>query len=219
MAINAAVLWDMDGVLVDTGELHYQSWVGTLHEYGLQFPRETFRRTFGMNNRAIVNLMFNQVPSEEFLARISNKKESWFRQSALGNVQPLPGVVDWIRQLQAWGFHQAVASSAPMENVTTLMAEMKLDQLISTMVSGSDIAGKPDPAVFLKAAGILGVPPDRCVVIEDSVAGLQAANAAGMACIAVLTTNPAEQLQSADIIAQDLTALPVSTVKQLLNIP
>ena len=105
-----------------------------------------------------------------------------------------------------------------MENVTVLMAEIKLDQLISTLVSGSDIPGKPDPAVFLKAAQILGVPPDRCVVIEDSIAGLQAANAAGMACIAVLTTNPAELLQTADIIAQDLTAIPVTTVKQLLNI-
>ncbi len=216
--MNAAVLWDMDGVLVDTGELHYQSWVGTLHEYGLHFSRETFRRTFGMNNRALVNLVFNQIPSEEFLAKISDTKESLFRRSAHGNVQPLPGVVDWILQLQAWGFQQAVASSAPMENVTVLMAEIKLDQLISTLVSGSDIPGKPDPAVFLKAAQILGVPPDRCVVIEDSIAGLQAANAAGMACIAVLTTNPAELLQTADIIAQDLTAIPVTTVKQLLNI-
>lgn len=216
--MNAAVLWDMDGVLVDTGELHYQSWVGTLREYGLQFSRETFRRTFGMNNRAIVNLLFNQLPSEEFLAKISNAKESLFRRSAHGSVHPLPGVVDWIEQLQAWGFLQAVASSAPIENVTTLMAEMNLDRLIPTMVSGSDIPGKPDPAVFLKAAHILGVPPDRCVVIEDSVAGLQAANAAGMACIAVLTTNPPELLQTADIIVQDLTEIPVTTVRRLLHI-
>ena len=208
----------MDGVLVDSGEFHYQSWVGTFAGFGTYFSRETFRKTFGMNNRTSLTIVYDRPPSEEFLAEVTDLKEGWFRRAIKGQLQPLPGVMDWITQLKDMGFRQAVASSAPMENVIAVMRELNLDNVFDGMISGYDIPGKPDPGIFLKAAKMVGIPPVNCVVIEDSIAGVQAARNAGMPCIAVLTTNPAEAVQTADIITPDLSHLPVNTVRQLLKI-
>ena len=91
-------LWDMDGVLVDTGEFHYQSWVEVLPDYGLQFSREFFRETFGMNNRGILSLLLGEKLTPELLAEISQRKEEHFRDAVRGQVRPLPGVVDWLER-------------------------------------------------------------------------------------------------------------------------
>jgi len=212
------VLWDMDGVLVDTGELHLQSWSETLKEYGLEFKREFFVSTFGMNNTGILTLVFGHKPEPELLAEIGDKKEAWFRKAILGKAQPMAGVVAWLEQLKAWGFHQTVASSAPMANILAVINELKLGSYFDTLVSASAMPGKPDPAVFLESARQIGVEPAQCVVIEDAIPGVQAAISAGMKCIAVLTTNPASALSEADVIAERLDRLPVETVCQLLNL-
>jgi HAD superfamily hydrolase (TIGR01509 family) len=215
---NYGVLWDMDGVLVDTGELHFQSWVETLKEYGFEFSREFFVSTFGMNNAGILTRVFGRKPEPELLAEIGDKKEAWFRNAIKGKAQPMAGVVAWLEQLKAWGFRQAVASSAPMANVLAVIDELKLGPYFDALVSASAMPGKPDPAVFLESARRIGVEPARCVVVEDAIAGVQAAKCAGMKCIAVLTTNPASALSEADVIAERLNLLPVETVSQLLNL-
>ncbi len=215
---NYGVLWDMDGVLVDTGELHFQSWVGTLKEYGLEFSREFFVSTFGMNNASILALVFGRKPEPELLAEIGDKKEAWFRNTLKGKAQPMAGVVSWLEQLKVLGFRQAVASSAPMANVLAVIDELKLDPYFDALVSASTMPGKPDPAVFLESARRIGVEPARCVVVEDAIPGVQAAKGAGMKCIAVLTTNPASALSEADVITERLDLLPVETVRQLLNL-
>jgi beta-phosphoglucomutase family hydrolase len=211
-----SALWDMDGVLVDTGEFHYQSWVDVLPDYGLEFSREFFRQTFGMNNRGILSLLLGEKLTPELLAEISRRKEESFREAVRGQVQPLPGVVDWLERLRAQGFRQAVASSAPSANIDTLVDELGLRAYFGALVSGVDLPGKPEPALFLKVASLLDVPPARCVVFEDAMAGVEAAKRAGMACVAVTTTNPAEALQAADIVVESLDALPENAVSQLL---
>jgi HAD superfamily hydrolase (TIGR01509 family) len=216
MTFNAGVLWDMDGVLVDTGDLHYQSWAGTLAGYRIPFSSDLFRRTFGMNNAGILEIVTGQKPSPELLAEISDRKESLFRASMHGKVKPMPGVVDWLRQLQAWGVGQAVASSAPPENIEAMVDELGIRPYFSVLFSGYDLPGKPDPATFLHAAHQLGVSPERCLVVEDAIPGVQAAKRAGMACIAVLTTNPREVLSQADIITDTLDHLPVDTIWRLI---
>ena len=215
---NYGVLWDMDGVLVDTGELHLQSWSETLKEYGIEFKREFFVSTFGMNNTSILTLVFGYKPAPGLLAEIGDKKEAWFRKAIQGRAQPMAGVVAWLEQLKGWGFRQAVASSAPMANVLALVNELKLGPYFDTLVSASTMPGKPDPAVFLESARRIGVEPASCVVIEDAIPGVQAAKNAGMKCIAVLTTNPASALADADIIGERLDLLPVGTVRKLLNL-
>jgi len=209
------VLWDMDGVLVDTGEFHYQSWTAVLPDYGIEFSREFFRDTFGMNNTGILSLLLGEELTPELLDEIGERKEQWFREVIQGQARPLPGVLDWLQRLKEAGFRQGVASSAPPANIDTLVDGLGLRDYFGVRVSGVDLPGKPEPTLFLKAARLLNVPPERCVVVEDAVAGVEAAKRAGMKCIAVTTTNPAEALEAADIVVERLDALAADAFRRL----
>jgi beta-phosphoglucomutase family hydrolase len=202
-----AILWDMDGVLVNTGEYHYAAWKKTFDELAVPFSRDQFRATFGMNNTGILEIIYGtKLPSEEE-GQISERKESLFREAVKGNAKLLPGVEDALKNFSAGNFKQAIASSAPPKNIKVLVQELRIGKYFDAIVSGYDIPGKPDPAVFLKAARQLGVDPEHCTVIEDAVAGVEAAKNAGMKCIAVTTTNTAEALSKADLILDSLVEL------------
>lgn len=211
------VLWDMDGVLVDTGEFHYHAWVGVLSEYAIPFSRQFFRDTFGMNNAGVLSILLGDRLTPTLLDEISSRKEWLFREAARGHAQPLPGVRAWLETLQADGFRQGIASSAPPANIDVLVDGLGLRARFDAIVSGFDLPGKPDPTLFLEVARRLGVPPERCIVVEDAVAGVEAAKRAGMKCIAVTTTNPAEALAAGDIVVERLDALPLDTFHRLLE--
>jgi len=198
------VLWDMDGVLVDTGEFHFQSWQGVLAEAGIAFDRERFRQTFGMNNLDMITTLLGRQPEEAFVQEMGDRKEHLFRQSIAGRARLLAGAGNWLAWLQAQGASQAIASSAPCENIDALVDELDIRPYFVEIVSGTGMPGKPNPAVFLTAARLLGLPPEKCLVIEDSIAGVTAAKRAGMRCLAVTTTNPAKALQQADWILEGL---------------
>jgi len=212
---NQGVLWDMDGVLVDTGELHFQAWSETLSEHGIPFNWEQFRATFGMNNMGILSVLLGRTPAPELLAEISDRKEERFRQAVRGRAQLLPGVLGWLERLAATGVRQAIASSAPLANIDALVDELGVRAHFQAVVSGFDLPGKPDPAVFLRAGSLIDVPPERCVVVEDAVAGVEAAKRAGMRVIAVTNTNPAGALKAADLVVERLDALREDAFERL----
>jgi beta-phosphoglucomutase len=216
MKATYGVLWDMDGVLVSTGEFHYQAWTKTLSARGISFSQEQFRTTFGMNNTGILQLVLGENPDPDYIAEISDDKEQAFREAIRGQVRPMPGAQEWLRRLQGWGIRQAIASSAPPANIQTLVNELGIGPYFDALVSGADLPGKPDPAVFLEAARQIGVAPEGCVVVEDAIAGVQAAKRAQMQCIAVTTTNPAHELKDADVVVQRLDALPEAAFRSLL---
>ncbi|MBN1259192.1 MAG: HAD family phosphatase [Anaerolineae bacterium] len=213
------VLWDMDGVLVDTGPFHYTAWRCTLENYGISLDRELFRHAFGMNNLATLTHFLGRRPSPEVLAEISDAKEQLFRQSIQGQVTPLPGVIRWLQQLQSHAVRQAVASSAPWPNIDALLDTLALRSYFNAVVSGADMPGKPNPSVFLEAARQLHVMPEHCIVIEDSIAGIEAARRAGMKTIAVTTTHAADRLGQADVIVESLNDLPAEVFECLLASP
>ena len=214
-----AVLWDMDGVLVDTGDFHFQSWKETFDELDISFTREEFRKTFGMNNAGILEWVFGRKPEPEEVSRISDKKESLFRELVKGKAEPLPGVLTWLKQFQDLGLKQAITSSAPPENIEVLVAELKIKDYFNEIVSGFDLPGKPNPDVFLKAADTLHIEPKNCIVVEDAIAGVQGAKRAGMCCIAVTTTNPARALEQADFIFDDLGKMSEEDFSSLMAMP
>jgi beta-phosphoglucomutase family hydrolase len=201
---NYAVLWDMDGVLVDTGNYHYNAWKKTFDDLDVPFDKEDFRKTFGMNNTGILEWVFGRKPKAEEVSQISEKKESLFRDLVKGKAELLPGVLTWLGQFQAWEFKQAITSSAPPENIEFLVVELKIKEFFDEIVSGFDLPGKPNPDVFLNAADSLHINPDNCIIIEDAIAGVEGAKRAGMKCIAVTTTNPAGKLAQADIVVDHL---------------
>lgn len=214
---NYAVLWDMDGVLVDTGAFHYESWKETFDELNVPFDKEDFRKTFGMNNAGILEQITGRKPSPEEVSQVSHKKESLFRDLAKGKVKLLPGIADWLEQFRAWEFKQAITSSAPPANIEFLVDELKIREFFDEIVSGFDLPGKPNPDTYLKAAGALRIDPEDCIVIEDAIAGVEGAKRAGMKCIAVTTTNPADQLAKADLVIEYLEKMDRKDFKSLLS--
>ena len=207
-----AVLWDLDGVLADTGQLHFETWKLALDELGLPFDWETFGKIFGRNNASSLELLLGHPAPAELVTRIDQVKEGAFRQLAPGQVMRIPGALEWLEEFQRRGLPQAVASSAPLENIDLLVDLLGIRGYFAQLVSGHDMAGKPDPAVFLEAARRLSQPPATCLVIEDSPAGIRAAARAGMRCVALATTHPASKLGQAQIILQGLDGVAVEGV-------
>ncbi len=197
-----AVLWDLDGTLVDTKEFHYQSWKLALPEFGFAFPADRFQRSFGMNNAGVLEVFLGRPVEPELVQAIGERKEILFRDLLHGNVQALPGVQDWLERLRRWGARQAVATSAPPANIDIMLGELGITGYFDAIVSGYALPSKPDPAVFLQAAKRVDVTPPSCIVMEDATAGVEAARRAGMRCVAVASTNPVEALHAADLVVE-----------------
>jgi len=214
-----AVLWDMDGVLADTEPFHWQAWQRLSQEMGFPMSYDDFRRTFGWRNPELLQDLCGPGVSEAWLVATADRKEALYREAVRGHVASLPGVLELLQALQAAGFLQAVASAGPRENVDLILADLGIRGYFGVVLSGHDVErGKPDPQVFLRAAERLGVAPSRCVVIEDAVLGVRAARGAGMACLAVASTHPAEALAEADQVVASLAQVAVGQVRRLLSI-
>ena len=211
-----AVLWDMDGVISDTGEIHFQAWQHVFTPLGIEFTRDNFRHIFGMNNTTALSLIFDPGTEMGKIHQIDLEKEAKFRELAQGSLQLLPGVKTWLMYFKQAGIHQAIASSAPQQNIDVILEELKIRTYFDTVVSGAQIPGKPNPDVFLAAAQAFGAPPSSCVVVEDSVAGIEAANRAGMKCIAITTTSPAAILQGASLVLHSLEDLAPDQIESRL---
>jgi len=199
-----ALLWDMDGVLVDTTDIHFWSWSIALQEHGWNLSHQDFLKTFGMNNRATLHQLFGPL-SDKLIETIIDRKEILFRQNLNGQVKIYPGVIDWLEFARKNGVFCAIASSAPPENITAILEHFKLAPYFSVLVSASALPSKPDPVVFLKAAKRLKMAPQSCLVVEDAPSGALAANRAGMHCLVVLTTRTKPEFPPVDLIMDRLS--------------
>jgi len=214
---HAAILWDMDGVLVDTWKLHSQTWLQAFYEYKVPLDENQIHSTFGMNSLNALQLLLGDQYQQDFLIEVIDRKEALFHEVAREGLEPLPGVTRWLDQFRAQGIRQAVASSAPPDNIDIVVDTLGIRAFFDALVSGVDLPGKPHPDVFLKAARLMGVTPDHCLVIEDAVHGVHGAHRAGMKCIAVTTTTPAEVLREADLVLADLSELSEAHLVELFG--
>ncbi|HST05264.1 MAG TPA: HAD family phosphatase [Chloroflexia bacterium] len=216
---NKAVVWDLDGVLVDSGEAHKASWVAMAREWDIPYdPEKDFPATFGRHNTDIINLLWG-VTDANVIQQMADCKEGYFRHSAT-NLRPAPGAVDLVDALKAAGWKQAIGSSAPLKNITVLLQAMGLTEKMDAIASGDDVSkGKPDPEVFLVAFRKLSIEPAHGVVIEDAPAGVRAGKSAGAACIGIANSQDETVLKEAgaDLVVHDLTALSVDTLDSLIG--
>jgi len=209
------IIWDMDGVLVDTAEQHFQAWRRLWNEVGVPFSYESFQKTFGWCNEEIIPYILGHPVSLDELAYLSARKESYYRD-CVRNLKPAPGALSLLADLAAAGCRQAIGSSAPRANVELILELLRLAPYFSAVVTNNDVQrGKPDPQVFQVAAERLGLPPERCLVLEDAPAGVAAAKAIGMRAIGVTTTHPAISLSQADKVVGSLTELSAADVLAL----
>jgi beta-phosphoglucomutase len=210
-----AVIWDLDGVIIDSANEHRLAWQRLAREEGLPLSDADFWATFGQRNDEIIATLWGTVPAEQVQAW-SRRKEAYFRELIRERAQALPGALELMSGLHAAGIAQALASSTPPENIALISEVLGLKRYLQILISGETVPrGKPAPDIFLKAAAELGMPPEVCVVIEDAVAGVQAAHAAGMRCIAVAGERDLPGLREAELMVRTLTEVDVARVLSL----
>ena len=216
MSLPRAVLWDMDGTLIDSEELHWVSWRDTMAREGVVIAREQFLASFGQRNDSIIPRWLGSASSPERVHAIGNAKEEMYRRLVRERgISPLPGVSDWLHRLRQEGWMQAIASAAPRANVLAILESLSAVDLFQGIVAAEDVhRGKPDPEVFLTAAKRVGATPDRCIVVEDAVAGIEGARNAGMRSIGV--SHNGKHLP-ADVVVTSLDLLDRSAFDHLLH--
>jgi len=220
MTRTYAAIFDMDGVLVDTYHAHYQSWLAMAQAEGFGFTEEEFAQTFGRTSREIIAHFWGRGRlSDEEIALMDERKEAAFREIIEQDFPAMPGASALLEDLHRAGFALAVGSSGPPENVELVVNKLGADSLLGAVVTGRDVhRGKPDPEVFLIAAQRLQVDPQRCVVVEDAPAGVEAARAARMHSVGLASTGRTpDDLAAADLVVERLDELSPARLRELID--
>lgn len=219
MSNNLGVIFDVDGVLVDSYRAHLESWRQTAVEYGLMMTDADFARTFGRTSREIIQHLWPGRFDDAEVRAFDTQKELLYRELLRDHFPAMPGAGDLIGALHEAGFRLAIGSSGPPENVALVKQAIPHGRWITATVNGMDVQrGKPDPEVFLIAAKRLGLEPNRCAVVEDAPAGLQAARRAGMIAIGLTGTAGREVLAAhAHLVVDCLSGLTPEIFYQLLS--
>lgn len=219
--MSKGVIWDLDGVLADTAEAHFRCWVTALAEKEIPLDRPTFNGLFGMNNRDMLAQLLGRPPEPSELETIAGRKEEIFRMEAQWLVRPMPGALSLLKELERAGWIQAITSSTPKAEVELVLGILGIRQRFQALLSGEELpASKPEPTLFLRAAEALGLPPEGCIVVKDTPAGVEAAHKAGMPCIAVTTTSRRAVLAavtSSALIFDDLTQVTAGDFSRLVR--
>ncbi len=218
MPIQHAAIFDLDGVLTDTAELHYQSWQELMDQLGIPFDRQVNESLRGLSRPESLEVIlgsrsadFSDAWKQDILRR---KNENYIeRVRRMTPADLLPGVENLLRALRERGVGVAVASSS--RNTGLVLERLGIRPLLDVVVDGNDVPkSKPDPGVFLEAARRLALPPARCVVIEDAAAGVEGAQRAGMRVVGV---GPAERVGKADLVRKRVAEVGIEDLLGLFD--
>jgi beta-phosphoglucomutase len=211
-----AVLWDLDGTLVDSAKFHWRAWRDVMAAEGLPITHDQFVHSFGKRNDLILSGWLGKDADPERMHRLSEVKEARFRALVRAHgIEPLPGVREWVTRLHAEGWVQAIATSAPRANLEAMADALKMRRYFGAGVAAEDVThGKPDPEVFLVAAQRLGAEPRGSIVVEDAPTGIEAGRRAGMRTVGVGLLHT---LPDADVYVGTLQELPADTFERLLR--
>jgi beta-phosphoglucomutase len=207
------ILWDMDGVIADSGSFHLAAWQEMFAKRGIKFTKESFTELFGTRNDFIARSVMGRELPERDVKIMVKEKEEIFRRKAIGNIKPFPGAVRLLNAIKKGNFKLGLASSAPKENIDLVLRELNLSGIFDCIVFGQEVSeSKPSPQIHLLAAKKLKVAPNDCVVIEDSPMGVKAAKTAGMKCLAIANTHPRQEFEEADRIVDSLENVDLITL-------
>lgn len=209
------VVFDVDGVLVDSYAAHFDSWRALAVELGAQLSEEQFAGTFGRTSRDIISQLFGTRDDAE-IRRLDDRKELLYRELIRGKVPAMPHALNVVRACHEAGFVLSVGSSGPPENVQLVCEEIGLTPILAAMITGRDVVrGKPDPQVFQLAAQRMQCAPPDCIVIEDAPAGIEAAVRAGMRSIALAGSHPTDSLGESDRVIGRLIELTPELIRSV----
>jgi HAD superfamily hydrolase (TIGR01509 family) len=211
------VIFDIDGVLLNSYRLHYECWRAVAEKHGITLSEKDFDSLFGRRGNEIVLEIWGEDLPPEQVVSIHKRKQAQYRENLQRNFPLMDGALQLIDGLAAEGFVLGVGSSAPPENVEVSLRGLERTNVFAAVVTGSDVTrGKPDPEVFLLAAQRMGVEASDCAVIEDAPAGVAATLAGGMTSIALAGTAPPESLAMADLVVTSLRQLSPKRISELI---
>lgn len=202
-----ALIFDMDGTIVDNMQVHTAIWLELLAEFGVEMTPHQFQAaTAGNTNAEVLRKLVNPHMSDAEVARIAHEKETRYREQFRPFLQPVAGLIALLQQAQQANVVTAVATAANQPNIKFVLDGLNLRPYFATVVGADDVArGKPEPDLFLLVAERLGLSPEHCLVFEDSLAGLEAADRAGMHSVAMTTSHPAGEMMIFPTVRQAIS--------------
>ncbi len=205
---SVGVIFDMDGVIVDTNPYHKISLQQFCERYGFHLTdEELINKIYGRTNNEWIQNLFGPLPKDR-LFQLGEEKEAMFREIYKEVIKPLPGLEDFLKQLEALKIPKAIGTSAPRSNVDFVLEGTGLGKYFSVILDQSDVEhGKPNPEIYIKTAARLGIDPAQCLVFEDSLSGVEAAQRAGARVVGVTTTHTVAELAHTDLAIPDFTNL------------
>ncbi len=215
-----AIIFDMDGVLVNSNPYHLQKWRDLLNEHGIPYDEAALpKQILGPRNDTAFRMFFGAQITKEESRRLSEELEAKFRRIFAPHAKPLPGLTQLVEACHGAGIPMAVASSAMCKNIEFVVDAMGFRPFFRAMVSGDEVThSKPDPEIYLTAARKLGADPANCVAFEDSFVGVEAAKRAGMKCVALGTTFSLDELRRetrADLVVPGFEGVSLETLRGL----
>lgn len=202
-----ALLFDLDGTLAETDSLHLPTWVEVLRPHGIEVDEEFYKANIsGRSNGEIVRDLLPALSAREG-EEMADAKEANFRERAT-ELEPLPGLLDFLRETRERGLMTALVTNAPQENVEAVLLALELEEFFDEVVLSDEVGPvKPDPAPYRVALERLDVPPDEALAFEDSTSGIASAVGAGVPTVGIASTQPAEKLRGAGafVAAEDFT--------------
>jgi beta-phosphoglucomutase len=213
-----AVIFDMDGVIVDNDVYHFRAWGELCNSYGLSVDKEDIKSWFGNTNSMILKRLFGNNISNKMMEEMGMEKERLYREIYFPEIQLTPGLLPFLINLKEFGFLIAIATSAPTENVDFILDNTGIRSYFHKIIDSSMISqGKPSPEIYLKASELLKINPSECIIFEDSFHGIESARRAGMKVIGVATTHSSDKLLGTIKTINDFTEISPVDVIQLLN--
>jgi beta-phosphoglucomutase family hydrolase len=218
--MNMGIIFDWDGVIIDSSCYHKESWERLALEKGRKLPPGHFKKGFGMKNELIIPEILGWTNEPREINQLSLRKEQLYREiMEKKGIMPLPGVREFLSLLHRKNVTCAIGSSTHKENISLALRLLKFERYFSAVISAEDVDhGKPNPQVFLKAAERIGIHPAKCIVFEDALVGIRAARAGNMKVVAVATTNPVSRLSEADRIVKRMDMLTIEDLVAITGV-
>lgn len=215
---NSAVIFDMDGVIVDTNVFHKEAIHQFCKKYGFTLTEEELKSSvYGRTNKDWLTRLFGVLPDAQLKA-YAFEKEKLFRELYAPHIKPVKGLRTFLDLLVAHNIPRAIATSAPVENVDFVLTHTSLRKYFDTILDERFVThGKPDPEIYIKTAAALKLPNHRCIVIEDSISGVISGLKAGSKVIGITTTHSPEEITDASFIINDFDDLTIEALNSLLN--
>ena len=200
-----AFIFDLDGTLIDNNSFHRLAWQEYLRKNKISITDEEYRHHFnGRTNRDVIEYIYREPLTEEMINRYALEKEALYREIYEPHIKPIDGLMDFLAALHLQNIPMAIATSGIQVNIDFMFSHIPIKQYFPVVVNSSHISkGKPDPEIYLKAASMLNIAVENCLVFEDAVVGILSARSAGMKVVALNTTEDKEALFQADMIIEN----------------